>query len=165
MLLRQFALQSLLELIFRSSGFPDVEWSRLLVIGQYLMWLFLWDDELDKALESNDTSVASDWEKGNEYRMDSIAYVSYYLGDSIKSTEAPVPPTLACTLFLDIVPILKSAQDQIDIGRLEKDLRNFMESSGTEQKLRLQGKLPTEEEYWTFRHGTAAVEAICSMSQ
>lgn len=113
-------------------------------------------------MEPDSSSYASDWAKACEYRSQSIMFVEEQLG--VRPVKVTKAPTVVCSLFKDVATTLLQAPRQVNIGRLAQDLRFFMESNGVEQHLRLSGKLPTFQEYWSFRHGTGAVDSICTFA-
>ncbi|KAL8282904.1 hypothetical protein RB597_010334 [Gaeumannomyces tritici] len=74
--------------------FPVAEWDVLLIFAHYSVWIFLWDDEVDRALpelqvdpNGDGTSpaapqptIASDLNLGNAYRAQSLRYIGHHLG-------------------------------------------------------------------------------------
>ncbi|KAL8364730.1 hypothetical protein RB595_003829 [Gaeumannomyces hyphopodioides] len=73
--------------------FPVAEWDVLLIFAHYTVWIFLWDDEIDRGLpglhgNANGDgagpilppTIASDLGLGNAYRAQSLRYIGHHLG-------------------------------------------------------------------------------------
>jgi hypothetical protein len=133
-------------------------------MGQYFVFLFIWDDAIDKEIDLDEGDLASDLAKADTYRAQSTEFVKQQLKLTSGSSPVECPPG-ECEVFRDIAGILLEADAQIGIPQLAKDLQYFMDSSSVEQRFRLEGHIPTVSEYWAYRHGTGAIGAICSMGQ
>lgn len=143
--------------------YPDAEWDRLQVIGQLLLWLFLWDDEIDRKIDPSCSTFASTLTLGNAYRKQSLQYVENELNpQAAQKIEAP---TGACGIFEEFAPTLLNAGAQVSISQLIEDVRCFITCNGEEQRLRLSGILPTPDHYWTFRHGTGGMDCLSTVVQ
>jgi hypothetical protein len=133
-------------------------------MGQYLVWLFIWDDSIDKEIDPDHSDFASDLLKADSYRVRTIEFIKQQL--QLCCESAPVgPPTRECEIFRQIAPMIVNAGDQIKLSQLAYDLKDFIDSNSTEQRFRLSGHTPTVNEYWSYRHGTGAIGAICSLAQ
>ncbi len=132
----------------------------------FFVWIFLWDDEIDKEIDPDVLDCASDYRKANEYRSESAVFIGHQLSRNAKSySKVPVAPTEVCAAFGLVAPIFVKVGEQICLERLTDDLQVFMMSSAAEQKCRLTGELPNVEDYWKFRIGTGGVDAICTLHQ
>ncbi|KAH8879817.1 terpenoid synthase [Thozetella sp. PMI_491] len=155
--------------LFTSMVYPNAEWEQLSIMALFFLWMFLWDDEIDKRIESDESDCASNFDAASVYRARSVAFVNYFLTqskDQASAETAPPAPTDVCATFGLVAPkIVASALGQVDIEAWKKSLWYFMMASGDEQRYRLDGKLPTVENYWKFRHGTGGVDCICDLHQ
>lgn len=133
-------------------------------MGQYFVFLFIWDDAIDKEIDLDEGDLASDLSKADIYRAQSTQFVKQQLKVSPELLPVESPPG-ECEVFRDVAAVLVEAGAQIGIPQLARDLQYFMDSSSVEQRFRLEGHIPTVSEYWAYRHGTGAIGAICSMGQ
>jgi hypothetical protein len=155
--------------LLTSMCYPDAEWPQLKLMGQFLLWLFVWDDEVDKAIDACEADYASDLAMADEYRKLSLRYVNKKLGGSPEAdaVNGSLPDTLpaACTMFGDFSASLVESAAQIDMERFGRDLQYFVESNREEQLCRMRGELPTVDHYWSFRHGTGAMDALNTLTE
>ncbi len=137
-----------------------------MTMGLFFVWMFLWDDEIDKEIDPDVADCASDFVKAEEYRNRSVEFVYRQLVPADQRVgTSPVPPTDICKSFEDSAPEFLKAGEKVHIQRFKDDLRDFMMSSAAEQEFRLAGKLPDVDTYWKFRLGTGGVDAICTLHQ
>ncbi|KAK0722817.1 isoprenoid synthase domain-containing protein [Lasiosphaeria miniovina] len=157
-------------------AYPSADWPRLRVMGLYLVWLVLFDDEFDRKIDPDVADQASDLAFANRYRQDMYSYVeSIVVGPAAVASRRSgkyqvnkaTPPPIG-GFFAAIAPhLLRAAsEDVVNMPRLLHDLDFFMGSSNEEQqRFNIQRKFPTLEQYDAFRAGTGAVDAICDLHQ
>jgi hypothetical protein len=127
------------------------------------MFLFFWDDAVDREIGSYLPELALNIEKGSEYRRKSLEFARYHLGLSNPSVE-PVAPTPGAAIFAGAGQILRENGNEDVCRRFYDQLVFFMDSCEIEQADRLAGKFPSIQEFWDARWGTTAVFTFCAFA-
>ncbi|KAG9242949.1 isoprenoid synthase domain-containing protein [Calycina marina] len=137
---------------FTVSWWPHARLEEQRILAALVIWLFTWDDEIDEP----GGAVSDDFDAAEQYRAETERFVSNCL-----QLSEPMPnsqdlnPIVAS--FQAIGDALCDAYDESQRQRLLSEIQLFMRMSRSEQQIRLLGRLPSLEEYWTFRMGTSAV--------
>ncbi|KAI0173227.1 terpenoid synthase [Hypoxylon sp. FL1284] len=154
---------------FTSLCYPSAKMDRLKTMALVSMTFFIFDDTIDKEIDDEAPDFASDFNAATRLRQESVNYTRYHLSqDCAKPTSGNEPPRIPQEFasFEPVVPLMKAAPPgQIDLERFADDMQEFIEMNAVEQTFRLSGKLPTVEEYWTYRHGVGASFAYCTTHQ
>ncbi|TAQ83097.1 hypothetical protein B7494_g8579 [Chlorociboria aeruginascens] len=129
------------------------------ILAYVVIWLFTWDDEIDEPTGS----VADDFQGAERYREETEQFVKFCLQLSDKGTPGQGHPIVQS--FRDIGDALCGAYDAAQRERFFAEISMFMRMSKREQDIRLQGKLPSLDQYWEFRMGTSAVYIGVSMGE
>ncbi|KAH6616928.1 isoprenoid synthase domain-containing protein [Chaetomium tenue] len=143
--------------LFASMLAPDVGYAELETVTFYYMWLFLWDDAIDGADEGE---VAAE-----EYCRQSIAFVEHSLGLAEPGAPAPAAPTKVCESFAEVGRRVGGYCGLEERERFSESLRMYMEACVTEYRWRLSGRVPSVEEFYSWRLGTSSVDAMLDLSR
>lgn len=80
--------------MFSSLWWPDAEWEDLYTAMLFTVALFVWDDTID----TNEHALASDFERAEVWRGQSLSYFRYHLKLSPQDVEPQCPDEI-CLLF------------------------------------------------------------------
>lgn len=137
---------------FTALWWPDAPFERLEILSYLVIWLFTWDDEIDEptGLYSDDFSGAQ------RYRERTLRFVGDCLG--LTAVDEDFRPQNEIVQSFDVIgAALRDAYDRGQRQRFYDEIARFMACSEDEQRGRLQGHIPSLDEYWRFRLGTSAV--------
>lgn len=129
---------------------PHTDWDELVTIATYVIWLFIWDDEID----DGDTNASQDEELAQAYYKRSISYIRQELGLTNNTVGVLVAPGTNMALFADVGKVLRIATSQSLRNRFYIELDNYMVNVCLEHGQRLQGNVPTLKEYLEIRLGS-----------
>lgn len=130
--------------------YPDAEWEELKIATAYSVWIFVWDDEIDEG----ETDAAHNEQLAQAYYRQSLAYIHRMLGldgDGLEEVEAPHQNM---TLFADVGYGMRESTDIQQRQRFFDELENFMLQVGVEHTHRMDGTIPTLDEYMSIRAGS-----------
>jgi hypothetical protein len=116
--------------MFVSCWWPKAELEACRTIALWIIWLFIWDDEVD--LEEN--TVGSNFAAAQEFRYETYNFIEYCLGFR-KSESPPEPPNA----------IIKSFEE------LGEHLRKYYDEGKRERS----GSNPTTLTHYTYRAAPA----------
>ncbi|KAF2756046.1 terpenoid synthase [Pseudovirgaria hyperparasitica] len=138
--------------LFTALWWPDAPLNRLRTLAFLIIWLFTWDDEIDTP-----TGFCSDdFGAAQRYREKTLEFVAATLGLSA-SKITPAPRNAIIQSFDVVGDALRTSYSLDQRRRFYREIFRFMIASEDEQRLRLDGTVPTLEQYWQFRLGTSAV--------
>lgn len=122
------------------------------------MWLFLWDDAIDGATANPEGLVAE------HYCRQSVAFVKHHLvlGDEIGAPE-PQAPTPVSASFAEVGRRVSEYGKQEDMRALFSHLKEYMEACVTEYEWRLSRKVPSVEDFYSWRLGTSSVDVMLDL--
>ncbi|KAK4127298.1 terpenoid synthase [Parathielavia appendiculata] len=143
--------------LFASGVFSEAPYERLETVAFYCVWLFLWDDVIDGAGASEDSGLAAE-----EYCQQSVDFVRFCLGldDGQAGRAAPEAPTKVCGSFAEVGRRLRECCGLDQRSLLFKHLREYMEGCVTEYKWRVSGKVPSVEDFYSWRLKTSSVDVM-----
>lgn len=121
----------------------------------YCVWLVLWDDAIDGAAEGD---LAAE-----EYCQQSIAFVEHALGLGEPGAPVPVAPTKVCESFAEVGRRVAGYCGLEERKRFMGSLRGYMDACVTEYRWRLSGRVPSVEEFYSWRLGTSSVDAALDL--
>lgn len=131
------------------------------------IWLFFWDDVIDRLDGSTAPDLAHSLEFGDKYREESLRYVRYHLRDRDDEGEAKREPPRYENPFLEFcgmaAEIFTRTASRDTVERLLLTIEEYFVRAGEGQKMQVSGVLPTFEEYVEFRMGDSAVYTYCAM--
>ncbi|MCJ1436765.1 hypothetical protein MMC27_006147 [Xylographa pallens] len=111
-----------------------------------------------------DLSTGSLWDDvdgAQNYRTETLDYVRLCLGLSYDRDWRSVKPSSPIIRGFEVIgKALRSAYDVEHRERFSQEMKVFVEMSEREQRVRLNGVLPSVEEFWGYRLGSSAV-GVC----
>ncbi|KAH6842917.1 isoprenoid synthase domain-containing protein [Chaetomium sp. MPI-CAGE-AT-0009] len=149
--------------LFASGWVPDAPYAALETVAFYCVWLFLWDDAIDgggAGIEGGDEGEAA-----AEYCRQSIAFVGHSLGLGEPGAPAPVAPTRACESFAEVGRRVAECCGQEERRVFFGHLKEYMGACVTEYRWRLSGRVPSVEEFYSWRLGTSSVNAALDLTR
>lgn len=147
---------------FGATWCPQARYDRLRVVTLLAAWLFAWDDEIDM----DDGYLWDTPGLSRPYRHETREYVLICLGlmsDVGRSHTSPTNATIHA--FEGIGIAIRDAYSYEQCRRLMDHMEDFLEMSRLEQALRLQGTLPSLEEFWSYRLGSSAVHVMLAVNE
>lgn len=104
--------------LFAATWWPNASFENLRTITHVVIWLFVWDDELDQA----GGVLSTDLEAAAKYRAESVEFVEGCLGFCGKDGEAeggpPAPPSRIVESFGECAGALRGEYDDGEFCRL-----------------------------------------------
>ncbi|KAF7621285.1 hypothetical protein AFLA_011588 [Aspergillus flavus NRRL3357] len=151
-----------------STRWPLAGFNELYILAFLSLWLVTWDDQIDDTKRS----LSNDFEAAEQYRRETLYFVAQCLDLDI--TEG-LPRSYNDSIFVPDDPIVQSfdvigealrdAYTYEQRHRFLREMSLFMVTSHMEQKAKLEGHIPSLEEYWRVRMGTSAVGVICAVNE
>jgi hypothetical protein len=153
---------------FRFNGlprwYPDCDLPRLQFVVIYAIFLFFWDDNMDREEGSSDRELTYDINLGTQYRSEAKAYVNWHLGFEAKGCPEPDYRNPQLEMFGMAAKILRRMADKDTLRRFRDEVFLYVDSCQREQEDRLSGKFPSAQSYWETRLGTSSVYTFCAFS-
>ncbi|KAK4157057.1 isoprenoid synthase domain-containing protein [Chaetomidium leptoderma] len=143
--------------LFASGWFPDAPYEVLETVAFYSVWLVLWDDAIDGAGASEGGLAAE------EYCQQSVAFVRCHLGLDGPGTVEPKAPTKVCESFAEVGRRVGERCGLEQRMELFEHLREYMEACVTEYRWRLSEKVPSVDEFYSWRLKTSAVDVMLDL--
>ncbi|KAF3766767.1 terpenoid synthase, partial [Cryphonectria parasitica EP155] len=137
---------------FYARWWPDAAWEDLYSATLFTVCLFIWDDTID----TNEHFLASDFDKANIWRKQSLEYFEYHLG-LLEEEDEPESPDDACLLFKEFGKRFCSKFGQAQRQRMFSRIQDFVQYNMVEQAERLAGRIPNYEQYMQIRFGVTGV--------
>jgi hypothetical protein len=123
------------------------------------VWLFLWDDAIDGADSSGVGAVAAE-----EYCQQSVDFVRSCLQlDDERGTAEAKAPTKVSGSFAEVGRRIGEYCGPEERRVLFQHLREYMEGCVTEYKWRVSGKVPSVEEFYSWRLRTSSVDVMLDL--
>lgn len=149
--------------MFAATWWPFESLEVLQIMVQTVVWLFLWDDEID----CHDSRYGNDFDPAQTYREYTLAFVAQSLGLSTSPIEMnehhPDHSTnFLITSFQSIADAI-AHRDEAHRTRLYHEIEYFIRATETEQQQRLHADLASVEEYMKYRMGTSAVYVLFAL--
>ncbi|KAI0441626.1 isoprenoid synthase domain-containing protein [Xylaria telfairii] len=141
--------------LFTALWWPEASFERIQILAYLVIWIFTWDDEIDEPTGAYSESFSD----AQTYRAQTLHFVETCMGLSEISSDNN---SLSCRQnglvesFGVIGSALRNCYDISQRRRFRDEIARFMDASEAEQRGRLNGEVPTIEEYWAFRMGTIA---------
>ncbi|GAP82510.1 putative terpene synthase metal binding domain protein [Rosellinia necatrix] len=141
--------------LLTATWWPEAPLERLCILAYIIIWLFTWDDEIDEPAGT----YSEDFHGAQVYREQTLRFVERCLGLAAASpdeSDSPHPNPIVQS-FEAIGSALRACYDAGQIRRLYDEVARFVRGTEAEQRGRLDGRVPTVEEYWALRRSTSAV--------
>ncbi|KAJ5881664.1 terpene synthase family metal binding domain-containing protein [Penicillium soppii] len=142
---------------------------QLRVAGIFMLWIFLWDDEIDGA----GTIVSQSESHASIYCQNSLEFARLVLGlgeiDSKQSNKhsrdlqnlsCPVPTMV---YFQDASEVLRTALNLNQRNRLLKELCSYMAWTVKELVVRESGTITTPDQYMELRNWTSGIYPVIAI--
>ncbi|KJZ71670.1 hypothetical protein HIM_08931 [Hirsutella minnesotensis 3608] len=140
--------------LLASLWYPRAGWEELQIGAAFLVWVFIWDDEIDLA----ETEIASSKDETRRYCEKSLAYMHGVLDlDTINHAINPVSPYACLTVFGKFGRGLAKLADLAQRKRVYRELELYVSHVAIEQERQQDGKVPSTVEYIDMRMRTAGV--------
>ncbi|KAH8774380.1 isoprenoid synthase domain-containing protein [Diaporthe sp. PMI_573] len=149
---------------FAACWYPHADIHRLKFIAAHAIFLFWWDDAIDRQEGSDTPELATSLVHGDEYRKQSYEFCKYHLGFSPELSQEPEPPTAATAIFAEVAKYIRGSAEPWVVSQFLIAVKEFMDGCREEQMYHLAGKFPTVQEYWGFRLRTSAVYTFCAVA-
>ncbi|KAI0124155.1 isoprenoid synthase domain-containing protein [Xylariales sp. AK1849] len=150
--------------LFAAAWFPDADLERLQFCTIYAIFLFFWDDAVDRESGSYQPDVANSIELGSKHRSEATAYLKYHLGFLAEGTPEPPYTNPHLELFAKSAKILRRKAAQDTVVRFLDEVNYYIDYCQWEQEDRLAGKFPSLDTYWAMRLGTSSVYTFCAFA-
>ncbi|RDW58620.1 hypothetical protein BP6252_13096 [Coleophoma cylindrospora] len=138
--------------LFASMSFPDAAIDELEILTLWVIWIYMWDDEVD---EPNGL-YTNNLESGNLYRKQTLNFAEYHLGLG-EHGEVPTSPNPIIDSFRPIGQRFQKCYSVEQCQLVFEELKFAMQMSREEQQARLSDKIPTVNEYMRVRMGSSGV--------
>ncbi|KAJ2990753.1 hypothetical protein NUW58_g2797 [Xylaria curta] len=150
--------------LFAALWWPEASLERLSILACFVLWLFIWDDEIDQP-----TGAYSDnFGAAQTFRDQTLQFVEDCMGlGAVSSHEnyQGCPQNCYDQTFKMVGLALRASYNGSQKRRFYNEVARYMKASATEQQAQLHGKVPTIEEYWGFRPGANAVSAVTAIGE
>ncbi|ORY56568.1 isoprenoid synthase domain-containing protein [Pseudomassariella vexata] len=150
--------------VFVAAQWPDPDLERLEFCAMFTIWLFFWDDVVDRIDGSEHPEVANSLELGNKYREESYEYVKYHLGFQTEGDSEPPYDNPYLEFFAMAAKILTKTADRDTAARFLHETNEFIRCCGWEQECQLAGKILPLDDYVNLRMGGSAVYTYCAFA-
>ncbi|KAJ2987478.1 hypothetical protein NUW58_g4484 [Xylaria curta] len=145
---------------------PRASLEKLETCTFWFLWLFTWDDEIDRSTSELFLSLTD----ANKFRDESYHFVRYCLGVPTEDTHkwnfeeyTPTRPLIRC---LDVIAEkLRQAYNRDQVMVFVDAIGYYMGMQQHEQSRKLTGLYPTPDQYWETRLGTSAVLSMLALNE
>ncbi|KJZ69157.1 hypothetical protein HIM_11458 [Hirsutella minnesotensis 3608] len=141
--------------------YPKADWRELQIAAAYMVWVFIWDDEIDLAI----SDIATNKDRTRQYCERSLAYVYRLLdletSNQTKHDISDLPyPCMAA--FREVGCGLAELGDLVQRERTYRELERYITHLVVEQGRQHDKKMPTTTEYIEMRMSTAGVTPLAA---
>ncbi|KAJ5151407.1 terpene synthase family metal binding domain-containing protein [Penicillium canariense] len=149
------------------SLYPQAKWEELRTAGIFMLWIFLWDDEID----DGGTLIAHSESAANSYCQDSLEYARLALGlnttdesvfqnQDFQNMQCPVSTML---YFRDACEVLRTVMDSGQRNRLFRELQSYMIWTTKEQVARESGQILKPDQHLELRNWTSGIYPVIAI--
>ncbi|KAL3483615.1 terpenoid synthase [Aspergillus germanicus] len=130
---------------------------RFRIVAQFMIWLFMWDDEFDCG------DLQTDIEQADICRRDTMAFLKWCLEVPRSDLEAPPGGQHNSGCMQDILSAMQSSLSHVSMRRFADSLYQYVEAVGEVQKSRM-ASLPSWDDYLENRlHNIAMFPCILAI--
>ncbi|KAI0436889.1 terpenoid synthase [Xylaria telfairii] len=149
-----------------SLWWPRATLERLETCTFWFLWLFTWDDEIDRSTSDLFLNLPD----ADKFRDESYHFLRYSLGVPTEETDKwrfdKSPPSRVLIRSCDVMAEkLRQAYNQDQVMAFVDAMGHYMGCQQSEQQNKLMGKLPIPEQYWETRLGTSAVLTMIALNE
>ncbi|UKZ63292.1 uncharacterized protein TrAtP1_004521 [Trichoderma atroviride] len=141
--------------------FPTAPRRRIEALVLYMVWLVCWDDTVD----TNEGDLAADFARAEEWRNRTLEVVKAALElpqGAQQRGEVDAINAVLVSFGQRYCGTHERAPDE-QRQRLYDEISIFIRACATEQRLRLDGHIPSFDEYMVLREGTVAGGTLCAL--
>ncbi|KAH7141325.1 isoprenoid synthase domain-containing protein [Dactylonectria estremocensis] len=173
---------------FTALWYREASWTDLQTAALFVLWIFVWDDEID----TGESAVSTDLKVAKTYRQESLEYARWCLAQQDSNVPWPLaklpfvsriylkvrrifcrskidePPPCSVSsmqLFREWAFTLRTHMNEDQLARLFGQVKRYITHCGHEQEERSVGRVPTPDEYMELRMGTSGVEIACAFHE
>lgn len=141
--------------------FPTAPRRRVEALVLYMVWLVCWDDTVD----TNEGDLAADFAGAEQWRNRTleIAKAALQLPEGAQQHGAVDAINAVLVSFGQRYYGTHERADPEQRQRLYDEISIFTHACATEQRLRLDGDIPSFDEYMVLREGTVAGGTLCAL--
>lgn len=150
--------------LFTALWWPEASLERLQTLAYFIMWLFIWDDEVDEPTGA----YSEDLSGAQTYREQTLRFLEDCMGLATAHPREDGRSRSYNHLIqsFDVIGSgLCACYDTSQLRRFYNEMARFIKDTETEQRGRLCGKVPTVEEYWRFRLGSDSMYAVSALGE
>jgi hypothetical protein len=129
---------------------PDAPYEALEAVSLYCIWTFLWDDAMDGG-DIYAGGGADGLAAAEQYCQESLAFVKYHLGLDEPEMPEPTAPTAVCKGFAEVGRRVCEYGGLAERREFFEHIREYMDACMLEYKWRLSGKMPSVDEFYSWR--------------
>ncbi|CAH0057599.1 unnamed protein product [Clonostachys solani] len=108
--------------LFAATWYPDCDLPRLQFVVIYSIFLFFWDDNIDREEGSCDRELSYDINLGTQYRSEAKGYVNWHLGFEAKGCPEPEYRNPQLEMFGMAAKILRKMADKDTLRRFRDEV-------------------------------------------
>ncbi|CAM1506996.1 Fc.00g066370.m01.CDS01 [Cosmosporella sp. VM-42] len=142
--------------------YPHAEKEVLQTLALFAVWLVCWDDIVD----GNEGDLSADLERANTWRDTTVDTMKIALGTDVfgePKGEEEGDADDVNLILQDFGERYRKTAPVEQCTRLFAELCSFVKGCGIEQRIRLEGQVPTYKFYMTFRLQTVGGGPLCSL--
>ncbi|PYH33883.1 terpene synthase family protein [Aspergillus neoniger CBS 115656] len=139
---------------------PHTSFRKLRVLAFLVVWLIVWDDELDGASQL----TAYNLNMGQQFRDETRQYIGSSLELNSEQSDHITDNTIICG-FSPIANFIGEEYDEEHRLTLAEEIMFVIDVSKVEQENRLGTDIPSTDQYLAYRLGTNLMGVICAATE
>ncbi|KAI0856987.1 terpenoid synthase [Xylaria cubensis] len=148
--------------LFAASWWPYASFEVLCVATTLSIWLFAWDDETD-SLEFS--SLNGDMESASVFRNQTVEYIREIMNQDKHGRSSTITQNRIIRSFKPIGDAICSSSNKLQSQTFLEELIFFIKMCEEEQKVQMNGRFPSVEEYLQRRMGSSAVGVCLAITE
>ncbi|KAI0190904.1 isoprenoid synthase domain-containing protein [Xylaria flabelliformis] len=148
--------------LFAASWWPYASFEVLCVATTLSIWLFAWDDETD-SLEFS--SLNGDMESASVFRNQTVEYIREIMNQDKQGRSSTITQNRIIRSFKPIGDAICSSSNKFQSQTFLEELIFFIKMCEEEQKVQMNGRFPSVEEYLQRRMGSSAVGVCLAITE
>ncbi|KAL7623800.1 hypothetical protein AAE478_005353 [Parahypoxylon ruwenzoriense] len=146
--------------LFVALWWPDAPSEKLETLAYFIIWLFIWDDEVDEP----PGSYSGDFDRAQIYRDHTLRFVGRCMG-ILPGEGDSLPQNKIIRSFEDIGSELRAFYNVDQRQRFYDKTAQFIAATEAEQVIKLKGQVPTLEGYMKLRLRSSAVDIVSAVGE
>ncbi|KAI0545521.1 terpenoid synthase [Xylaria curta] len=148
--------------LFAASWWPYASFEVLCVATTLSIWPFSWDDETD-SLEFS--SLNGDMESASVFRNQTVDYIRGIMNHDKQGRSSTITQNRIIRGFKQIGDVICSSSNKVQSQIFLEELIFYVKMCEEEQKVQLNGRFPSVEEYLQRRMGSSAVGVCLAITE